>query len=160
MKASRLPILIVRGTLLFWALYFAIVCTTNLTDALKALGILDARFVFASDNYQLIRRVTGIYELPELLNVLLFAGVVLWEGVAAAVFFHAFFKAAADYGGEATLLAFGVSLALWMTFILMDEFFIAYHVAGLETTHIGLLAAQLASLILIRLLSRDRQGIG
>jgi hypothetical protein len=55
-------------------------------------------------------------------------------------------------GLAAVYAAFTASLGLWMAFILADEFFIAYEVAGLEATHVRLFTAQLASLLVLRLL--------
>ena len=137
-----------RGILLFWAIWFTIVFTTNACDALKALGVLPKSWLFASGNVDFMLGVTGRYGTPVVLTGLLFAGVVLWEAVAAALTWRAF--ARAGTGGaparEAAYAALGTGVALWAAFAVADELFIAYTVEG---THISLFVAQLASLIFL-----------
>lgn len=142
-----------RALLGFWALYLAIVLASNLTDALKALGVLPDAWAFASGNFALVAQVTDIYAVPAFVDAVLFAGVLAWEAAAAWLFWRAFqrFRSVAD-GLPAVYAAFTASIGLWMAFILADEFFIAYDVAGLEATHMGLLSAHLLSLLAVRLL--------
>jgi hypothetical protein len=139
--------LIRSGILLFWAAWFTVVALTNLLDALKALGFLPAGFTLASGNWALMLKVTAIHGTPASLVALLFLGVILWEAVAAALFWRAW-----AVRGEAIATAFIVGLALWAAFTLADEVFIAY---PLEAVHLRLFAAQLLSLLAIRLLPDD-----
>ena len=141
--------LIKRGILFFWAAYFTIVLASNVTDGLTAMSLLPETFRFVSGNYALVDRVTGIYSVPPAGVALLYVGVLVWEAAAASLFWRAF---AAWRGGAApdpqiADVAFAAGLGLWAAFILADELFIAYEIAGLEATHVALLSAQLLSLL-------------
>lgn len=126
----------------FWAVYFLLVAASNLSDALIAVGWLSAGVPFTSGNFALIGEVTSIYGVPGWVNGLLFAGIILWQIALVVLFARAF--------GNAELLnvAYGASAALWVAFILADELFIAYHVQGLESTHVGLLTLQCVTWLL------------
>lgn len=141
------------GLLLFWALYFSIICLSNTTDALKALSMLPPDFRFVSGNYNMVSKVVGIYGPTAGLAGLFFAGVILWEGLGAFLFWKALVANArqADNSRESTYLAFGVTIGLWATFIVSDEVFLAYEFPGLSSTFFNLLIAELGSFILIRL---------
>ena len=123
---------------------------TNLADAGKAAGQLDESWTFASGNWNFIQETTARYGTPAALNVILFAGVILWEGVAAVLFW----RAAWSYRGRssarrAVYLAFTTSLLLWGAFLVADEVFIAY---PLEGTHLRLFVAHLVTLLAVELL--------
>ena len=136
------------GLLGFWASYFTVVFGSNAGDALKELGIVGASFPFVSGNYALVYRVTRIYGVPSAGVALLFAGVLAWELAAAVSFWRAFSACVRDGWHSAGVnSAFALGLGLWAAFILMDEILIAYEIPGLETTHLGLLSAQLLSLL-------------
>jgi hypothetical protein len=148
--ASMDPLLFKRGLLLFWALYFVLIASSNLCDGLKAAGALPPSWRFASGNYAMVKRATSIYNVWAFINALLFAAVIVWEAVAAALLV----RAVVGYTGgdsHSTALVYagmGAGIGLWAAFILMDEIFFDYE-AGLETTHVGLFIAQLLSLIAI-----------
>jgi hypothetical protein len=132
------------GVLLFWAAWLTIVVATNVCDALKAGGALPAGWTFASGNWPLMLKVTGVHATPVPLVAALFLGVILWEALAAVLFWRAW--AASGRGG---LIAFIVSLALWAVFILADEVFLAYQ---LEPAHMRIFGLQLISVLALRLL--------
>lgn len=139
-----------RGLVFFWAAWFTVVFLTNLFDLLKQLGIVGADWAFASGNFGFMLATTGLYATPESVVLLLFVGVIVWEAVAAGLFWRGF----AGYGGGAASLgrvntAFAVGLALWAAFLLADELTMAYDVAS---THMGLLTAQTVTLLAIHLL--------
>jgi hypothetical protein len=132
--------------LLFWAIWFSIVALSNLADALKHLGVLPAGFTFASGNFAFMQQVIAVHHTPSLLAVVMFAGVILWEIAAAALFFQAFAKsriASVDEGAAVTR-AFTVSVAFWAAMMIASEIFISYNV---EATHTRLLIASLVSFI-------------
>jgi hypothetical protein len=147
--------LIKRGILLFWALYFLLVLSSNLVDGLIAAGLVSEGFAFASGNYALIEIVTSRYGVADGINAILFLGVLVWEALAAALFSRASLQFPAEAGRRDARLAFGVGLALWAVFILVDELFIAYHIAGLESTHVSLLSAQFITLLALELLPSE-----
>jgi hypothetical protein len=142
--------LLKRFLLFFWAVWLSVVVLTNLADAGKSLGLLDESWVFASGNLKLIKETTARYGTPDWLNAVFFTGVILWEGVAALLFWRAgwTFRGRASER-KAVYLAFMTSLLLWGAFLLVDEVFIAYAVAG---THLRLFIAQLVTLLGIELL--------
>lgn len=143
-----------RGLVFFWALWLTIVFLTNLTDLLKQFGILGAGFTFASYNYDFMRETTAIYALPAAMVLVLYIGVIAWEGLAALLLWRAFaaFRGITMRGLPAVVTAFAVSLALWSAFIVVDEFFIAYEVEG---THMAIFTAQLVTLLALHLLPQD-----
>jgi hypothetical protein len=154
--------LIRLGILFFWGAYFTLVFASNGADALKAMGVLSESFAFASGNYALVHRVTRIYAVPAAGVALLFAGVLLWQVTVATLYWKALAGWLRDRGEAREVnLAFAGALGLWAAFILMDEFLIAYDVAGLESTHVALLSAQLLSLLVFHSkLGRRREGRG
>jgi hypothetical protein len=132
------------GVLLFWAAWFTIVVLTNVFDILKASGGVPARWTFASGNWELMVKVTGVHGTPVAVVALLFLGVMAWEALAAILFWRAWAA-----GGRGGVAAFTVSLALWAVFSLADEIFVAY---TLGPVHLRLFGLQLLSLLALRLL--------
>ena len=131
------PLFLKRALLLFWALWLTVVFLTNLADGLKALGLLSEWWAFASGNFKFIGETTARYGTPPEVNGVLFAGVILWEPLAAGLFW----RAGLIYRDRVTsrpavYAAFTASLLLWGAFVLTDEVLIAYAVAG---THLRLL---------------------
>ena len=100
--------------LLFWAAWFSIVFLTNLFGGLKALGVLPESWRFASKNYEAVAKATSIYAAPSWVPPLLFAGVVLWQLLAAALYAWAFAHAPEDAAILAPMaLLFGAEQAQW-----------------------------------------------
>jgi hypothetical protein len=144
-----------RVLLLFWAVWLSVVFLSNLADAAKGLGLLGESWAFASGNLQFIKETTGRYGTPGWLNGVLFAGVIVWEGVAALLFWRAGWTfRGRDSGRKVVYAAFTVSLLLWGAFLVADEIFIAYAVAS---THLRLFIAHLVTLLAIELLPEDGQ---
>src|SRR5262249_14485445 len=142
--------LLKRFLLFFWAVWLTVVFLSNLTDAGKGLGLLDESWTFASGNWKLIQETTARYGNPATVNAILFAGVILWQGVAAVLFWRAGWSfRGRSSARKAVYLAFTTSLLLWSAFLVADEVFIAY---PLERTHLRLFVAHLASLLAIDLL--------
>ena len=137
--------------LFVWAAWLTVVFTTNVLDGLKALGFLSEGWAFASANFRFLVATTARYGTPMWLDAILFAGVIVWDAFAAALFWRAtfLFPRRAMNGSRPVHLAFTVSLALWGGFLLADEIFIAYEV---EAKHLLLFTAQLATLQVIELL--------
>jgi hypothetical protein len=133
------------GLLSFWALYFAIVALSNLTDLLAAGHLLPAGWRWVSGNLAFIAASTAKTGIPLWLNATLLGGVVLWQMLAAVLFW----RAAREPGDRWLGLAFVVSLALWATFILLDEALLIFE-TGAEATHLRLLIAEIATLLLVR----------
>ena len=79
-----------RGVLLFWALWLTVVTATNILNALQVLGLLPETFKFVSGNWQLINQTMDPLGVPRALQAFMFAGVIVWEGLAAILFWRAF----------------------------------------------------------------------
>jgi hypothetical protein len=152
---TRQPrIVLKRCLLLFWAVWLTVVFTTNVLDGCKALGLLGQNWAFASGNYRFLQDTTARYGTPAWLNEMLFVGVIGWEGVAALLFWLAWLRFRGSEERPWLLYtAFTVSLTLWSAFLIADELFIAYAVAG---THLRLFTAQLITLLAIEILPDNR----
>lgn len=146
-------VLLKRLVLLFWAIWLSVVFLSNLADAGKGLGLLGESWAFASGNWKLIQDTTARYRLPLALNSVLFAGVIVWEGIAAVLFW----RVGWGFRGRrlsrtAVYLAFTTSLLLWGAFLVADEIFISY---SLESAHLRLFVAHLVSLLVVDLLPEE-----
>lgn len=143
-------LLLKRLLLFFWAVWLSVVFLSNLADAGTGLGLLGQSWNFASGNWKLIEETTARYRIPAAVNTLLFAGVIVWEGVAAALLWRAGWSfRGRNASGKAVYLAFTISLLLWGAFVVADEVFIAYR---LEGTHLRLFELHLVTLLAIDLL--------
>lgn len=135
------------GLVFFWGLWFLLAFSTNVFDYLYHFNLLPTAWRFRSGNYQLLAGTISIYKTPIfILNTLYLLDMII-QGACALLFF----KATYHFGRKksrfrTTNLAFLVSIALWATFIIMEEFFIAY---AFESVHIRLLIFELFTLIAI-----------
>lgn len=138
------------GLVFFWAVWLTVVTLTNLTDAFKALGGLPETFGWASYNYALVRETVAAQGVPTALAGLLFAGVLVWELLAAGLLWRAWnaMRRGAPGTTAAVTQAFAVNLALWCAFLTATELFINYATAA---THKSTLIAQLATLLVVRM---------
>jgi hypothetical protein len=129
------------------------VLLSNLSDAGKAAGLIGESWAFASGNWEAIKGTTARYGTPDVVSAFLFAGVILWEAVAASLFWLAFWKFRGKKSGHKVLyLAFTAALLLWAAFFVSDEVFIAY---AFEATHLRLFIAYLVTLLVIELLPEE-----
>jgi hypothetical protein len=139
-----------RLLLLFWAVWFTVVLLSNVADAAKGLELLGESWAFASGNWRLVQETTARYSTPAAVNVLLFAGVLLWEAVAAVLFWRAGWSfRSRSLARKAVYRAFTTSLLLWAAFLVADEVLIAY---PLESTHLRLFVAHLVTLLAVDIL--------
>jgi hypothetical protein len=147
---DRHVLLLKRGLLAFWAVWLTVVFTTNVLDGAKALGWLPESWTFTSGNYEFLATTTARYGTADWVNGILFLGVVCWEGIAAMLFWLAFWTFGSKPNRRRLLYAaFTAGLLLWSAFLVADEIFIAY---PLEATHLRLFIAQLMTLLAIELL--------
>ena len=157
MRTSNTGIYIIKaGLLLFWALWFTLAFSTNFFDLLKALHHLPISWQFNSGNYQAVAQVISRYHgSSTLLNTLFVLDITaqLLIAIAFWVTFIRYITQKPNYFAWINL-TFGISVALWAVFILIEEIFIAYQ---FETTHIRLLVFELISLLSIHLLADQKQ---
>lgn len=146
----RGTLLLKRGLLGFWAAWLTLIATTNVFDALKALGWIDPSRAFASGNFDYITQATARYAAPGWLNGVLFSGVIAWETLIALAYWLALMRyRGRDSAGMAIVrCAFGLSFGLWAAFILVDEVLIAYK---FEDVHVRILVTQLVTLLVVEL---------
>ena len=142
-----------RIVLVFWALWLSVVAATNVLDALLALGLLPASFRFASGNWGWINQVMDPREIPRAVQGVMFAGAIIWEALAAGLFWRGVF---AYRGGKlasepATVLACGVNLALWGAFQVLDEVVMAYQP---EAVHRVIFLNQVGTIVMLEALGR------
>lgn len=138
------------GLLLFWGCWFLLAALTNCFDLLGTHNLLPSYWRFRSGNLALITSVIHIYNFSFIWANLLFLIDIIIQGTVSVLFIIA----AVTFWTQRPAwkwinAAFGISIALWATFILMDEFFIAYNFEG---THMSLFAAELLSMIAMHLL--------
>jgi hypothetical protein len=132
------------GLLSFWSLWFLIAFLTNLCGGLKSLGFLPAKWKFSSENFRAVTQATAVYRLPRRLAAVLFAGVLLWQLLAVALFGFALassFKAGA-LDLASVNAAFAAGLGLFAAFMIADEVFLCYEN---ESGHALLFTAQLVT---------------
>lgn len=139
-----------RSLLFSWAVWLSVVFLSNVADAGKEAGLISQSWAFASGNWKAIKETTARYGTPDLVNAVLFSGVILWEAAAAFLFWWAFWSCRGQKSGRRILYhAFTASLLLWAAFFVADELLIAY---SFEATHLRLFTAQLVTLLAIELL--------
>lgn len=146
--------LIVRGILLFWALWISLVVLANLVGELKALHVAPALWPLASGNFGFIRKETAIYSIPWWADQVFFVGIILWESLGAALFWRALVHTLRRTRRRlrATYTAHGVLMALFAGFILGDEMVHDFRVEG---DHRGILLLLLISLLAVTLLPSE-----
>ncbi|MGB6976147.1 MAG: hypothetical protein WBE18_01625 [Gammaproteobacteria bacterium] len=138
------------GCLLFWTVWFSVAFTTNFFDFLSVVGWLSKGWHFLSGNYHALVNVLHVYNTPPSLLNILFALDISTQGISAILFFTAFICFWRNvYVWQIISLAFGVSMALWAAFLVMEEVFIAY---PFEATHIRLLIFEMICLLMFYLL--------
>ena len=137
-----------QGILLFWALWLSIVTVMNGLEALKAMGLMSQSFK-TSSNWSLMLRVTGTYNTPVWFNALLFALVIIWEGLASV----ALWVAVISGSPAVATTALGLLTLLWAGFMLANQFYMAWLTdPALVAAHRSLFGVALLSLIAIQLL--------
>lgn len=136
--------------LLFWACWFALVCTTNITDLLAVKGILSSDWHCRSGNYALLQSFVSIYNEPiRFVNILFYLDIA-FNAISALLFSVAFFMFCFKRQAWCWInSAFLISLVLWTGFILMDELFIGYKY---ENEHMRIFIFELITLLTIHLL--------
>src|ERR1051326_7095933 len=115
-----------RGIVVFWTLWFTLALASNLFDALKEMRVLPKRWPFASGNYGLIEWVKGRFATPSWMGAVMFAGVIVWEAAASLLFWRAALRYRDGHDIAPVDEAFATSIGLWSAFLVADELFVAY----------------------------------
>ena len=113
--------LLKRLLLLFWAIYFSMVALTNLVNLLDSTGAIHWSF-FDSGNLGYMLSIVKIYHVGQTPAKLLLAGALVLE--VAAVFMFALALLLGDRERELRALCY--CAGVWVLFIVMTEFFVAY----------------------------------
>lgn len=137
------------GLVLFWSIWLTLVASSNTTDVLKRIGLLPEGWSFVSYNFDLIVQTVTPHSVPVWGAAILFGGVIVWEWLAAILFWRAFTALRRTEAGlpPEVAQAFTVSLALFAAFLIATEATVNYLTAP---THMSVLIAQLTSLLVIR----------
>jgi len=118
--------LLKRLLLLFWAIYFSMVALTNLVNLLNSTGAIHWSFL-DSGNLGYMLSIVKIYHVGQTPTKLLLARALVLE--VAAVFMFALALLLGDR--ERELRAPCYCAGVWVLFIVMTEFFLAYAVPSL-----------------------------
>lgn len=137
--------------LLFWCFWFSLACCTNVFDFLTAMHWLPHEWVFRSGNYSLLANTLRIYNVSGLFLNILFIGNVIIQCLSSILFFAAWvsFCRRTQRSFQLINAAFTVSILIWVTFLIMEEIFIAY---AYEAVHARLLMFELLTLMTLYLL--------
>jgi hypothetical protein len=138
------------GCLLFWSCWFTLICLTNIFDFIHAYHGLPDDWLFRSGNYMLLAKVLQIYHTHSAILFTLFSLDIFVQGASAVLFIIS--SVTFLIKRQITLIvniAFGISMALWAVFILLEEAFIAYNY---ESVHIRLFAFEMLTLLALHLL--------
>ena len=140
--------LVSAGLLLFWGIYFGMAGTGNVVDWLTNHGYRGKLFRSSSKNLELMERVASRHGSSPPSVRGLFAVIMSWELLTAAVYFAAL---GLYVLGNRVLLpyAFLTGMALFAGLILGNEAFVYYDD---EEEHVVMLMAQLVSYIGVVLL--------
>lgn len=137
------------GILLFFGTWFFIAFLTNFFDGLHSLDYLNL-WKFRSGNFNQLLQVFSFYQVSPKLTGILFTCDIIVQGISSILFYIAFSQ---FYWNKKPWpwinCAFGISIALWGVFLIMEEVFIAY---GYEGTHIQLAIFELISFAIIHLI--------
>jgi hypothetical protein len=139
-----------------WSLWITVVWSSNVLEALRNAGVLKG-WNPPSGNFGLIRSFTAIYHFPDWINWMLFAGVLVWQALIVALFWR---SSAILWGRRQSELstiqaAYLVSIPLWFAFLVGDEVFFNWQFVP---THLGLLIAQVMTLLVLCLLPEVKPG--
>jgi hypothetical protein len=110
-----------RILVFFWAMYLSLVSLTNIVDLLDAIAAIDWKFL-NSGNFDYMRSVVKVYAVGSVPTKLLLAGALLVEVIGACLFW----RAVADRTARPAMQALCYASAVWIAFIFMTEFFVAY----------------------------------
>ena len=84
---ARLELRLLGPVLLgFWCLCFVVETLSNLTDLLRSVHLLPANSRWISGNLAFIAGSVARIGVPAALSPILRAGVIVWQGLACALF--------------------------------------------------------------------------
>jgi hypothetical protein len=140
-------ILLLRGLLFYWAAWLTAVAATNILDLLQSWKVLSPEFKFVSGNGAWIAQVMQPLAIPAAVQTGFYLGAIIWESLAAILFWRAVrrYRGLSLSQESAVFLAFGVNLALWGAFQILDEVFLAYQP---EAVHRTIFANQLLTILI------------
>lgn len=128
-----------RTVLAVLALWHALAAIQNVFDILASTGLAPGLRRLASKNLELIGKLAEPLHLPKSSLVLLLAGAATVEAAASASF------ACGAIDGDRNELGFGLSLALFGSFFLIDDAFDDYDLGAKHRAIFTLVAAGYAA---------------
>lgn len=144
------------GIILFWCLWYTTAASSNLSNLLHLTGILSPSMTFNSHNFAFILSAIKIYHIPRPVGYVLFLIDIIWQWSICIFFWITFYLFAKRSENTFTLInwTFGLSIALWCTFVILEELFIAYK---FESVHMRLIILNLLSLLFIHLVPANQE---
>jgi len=132
--------LIRRGIILFWAVWYSLVFSSDAINLLQHLHVIPTSWTFSSNNYDLVAGHIATYGIHSTtVALLLFGIIVVWVLTNAMLFWRAVFTFNEENAHKAVYLAFIASMGLYATFILSDEIFIKYQIEHWHDVQFGFL---------------------
>jgi hypothetical protein len=147
-----LGLVLKRLLLAFWTMYFSMIALTNGVDVLDEFGVARWKFL-NSGNFDYLRSVVKVYEVgPGPTKAMLLAAFAI-EIVGAIAFWRALLRFGRRPGGRtAALQAICWGTAVWIAFVFMTEFFVAYQS---ESVFRELLALMIGTALAVTLVPDD-----
>ena len=137
-----------------WVMYFTMVGITNFVDLMEEIGAFDWTFL-NSGNFSYLESVVKVYDVGDVPTKLLLAGAFVIEVTAATLFWRAILSYGRKTGGaQAAFQAVCFGTFVWISFVFMTEFFVAYDA---ESPFRELLAMMIGTGIAVALVP-DRTG--
>lgn len=140
------------GCLAFWSAWFLLAFLSNLFDFVKCIQeyALPSWWKFYSGNCQALWKVFSLYNIPPTVFYTTFILNMLAQVCSALLFFWATLRFCITRTLNRLMhVAFGLSMALWAIFIILEELFIAY---PFEATHMRLFLFEMLTLMMLHLL--------
>lgn len=130
----RLNVLLIS----FWAVWLVIVSASDLCNLLVYFDWLEPDFPFNSNNFAAVQKMMGRYKLSDIWSIFLFAGIISWCLINAALFMAAIalrkqHQQLLDWAGQGYLML----IALHICFDIADELFIFYEFADGLMSRLG-----------------------
>lgn len=115
-----------RLLLAFWTMFFSMVALTNFVDIMGEFSVFHWTFL-NSGNFEYMREIVKVYDVGTALTKLLLVGAFLIEAIAAALFWRALFGfGRIPEGRQRDFQALCFGTFVWLSFVFMTEFFVAY----------------------------------
>lgn len=117
----------------YWLFWWATALWTDVTGAMKVVGLIDAKWAYA-DNYHFLVKSLHMYSIPSWLPAVFLILIIMSLAAVTAVFAMACYLQIKQrpQWETWTVYAFMLSLCLWMGFFIADQLIMNF---DLEQNH-------------------------